>query len=123
MQLGAFDPTKKKKKKKFVINDLADDSFDQLAEKTERLAGNQNLGFKVSESCIDLHIYACVNIYLDSNKGYISNAVSDGVEPTFTGLKKKKKKQVGTLVFHYVLKNLVWQKLWVKKRIKAFNFF
>ncbi|KAD0221952.1 hypothetical protein E3N88_44599 [Mikania micrantha] len=54
--LAPFDPSKKKKKKKVVIHDPADDSVEQLAEKTESLS------------------------------------VSEGLEPTFTGLKKKKKK-------------------------------
>lgn len=59
-ELAPFDPTKKKKKKKTLIQDLADDSVDQLAEKTESLS------------------------------------VSEGLDSTFTGLKKKKKKPVGT---------------------------
>ncbi|KAM0044640.1 putative translation initiation factor IF2/IF5 [Helianthus debilis subsp. tardiflorus] len=56
--LAPFDPTKKKKKKKVVIQDPAEDSVEQLVEKTDSLS------------------------------------VSDTLEPTFTGLKKKKKKQV-----------------------------
>ncbi|KVH94137.1 Translation initiation factor IF2/IF5 [Cynara cardunculus var. scolymus] len=60
LHLAPFDPTKKKKKKKVVIQDPADDSVEQLVEKTESLS------------------------------------VSEGLEPTFTGLKKKKKKQVQT---------------------------
>ncbi|KAI3676328.1 hypothetical protein L1987_85934 [Smallanthus sonchifolius] len=58
--LAPFDPTKKKKKKKVVIQDPADDSMEQLAEKTESLT------------------------------------VSESLEPTFTGLKKKKKKPLQT---------------------------
>ncbi|XP_076924459.1 eukaryotic translation initiation factor 2 subunit beta-like [Bidens hawaiensis] len=58
--LAPFDSTKKKKKKKVVIQDPADDTMEQLAEKTETLY------------------------------------VSDGLESTFTGLKKKKKKPIQT---------------------------
>lgn len=40
MQLAPFDPSKKKKKKKPVAQELAeDDSVDALADKTESLAG------------------------------------------------------------------------------------
>ncbi|CAI9107164.1 OLC1v1006462C1 [Oldenlandia corymbosa var. corymbosa] len=56
--IAPFDPTKKKKKKKVTIQDPADDSVNDLAEKTESLS------------------------------------VSDGIEPSFAGLKKKKKKPV-----------------------------
>ncbi|KAF1882004.1 hypothetical protein Lal_00038648 [Lupinus albus] len=59
-----FDPTKKKKKKKITILDPADDPIDKLAEKTENLSVS------------------------------FSSAVSEGVESTFAGLKKKKKKPV-----------------------------
>ncbi|OIV95666.1 hypothetical protein TanjilG_01460 [Lupinus angustifolius] len=59
-----FDPTKKKKKKKITIIDPADDPVDKLAEKTENLSAS------------------------------FSSAVSEGVESTFAGLKKKKKKPV-----------------------------
>lgn len=38
-QIVPFDPTKKKKKKKITIIDPADDSVDNLAEKTENLSG------------------------------------------------------------------------------------
>ncbi|OIW20209.1 hypothetical protein TanjilG_06620 [Lupinus angustifolius] len=59
-----FDPTKKKKKKKITIVDPADDPVDKLAEKTENLSVS------------------------------FSPAVSEGVDSTFAGLKKKKKKPV-----------------------------
>nr|ABK96053.1 unknown [Populus trichocarpa] len=59
-ELAPFDPTKKKKKEKVVIQENADESVDSLAEKTESLS------------------------------------VSDGLESSFTGLKKKKKKPVET---------------------------
>lgn len=40
MQIAPFDPSKKKKKKKPVAQELAeDDSVDTLAEKTESLTG------------------------------------------------------------------------------------
>ncbi|CAK9182338.1 unnamed protein product [Ilex paraguariensis] len=58
--IAPFDPTKKKKKKKVLIQDPADDSVENLAEKTESLS------------------------------------VSEGLETTFSGLKKKKKKPVHT---------------------------
>ncbi|GKV52422.1 hypothetical protein SLEP1_g59005 [Rubroshorea leprosula] len=60
-ELAPFDPIKKKKKNKVVLQDPVDDSADKLAEKTESLS------------------------------------VSDGLESTFTGLKKKKKKLVSIL--------------------------
>nr|XP_043635819.1 eukaryotic translation initiation factor 2 subunit beta [Erigeron canadensis] len=41
--LAPFDPTKKKKKKKVVIQDPADDSVEQLAEKTESLSVSEGL--------------------------------------------------------------------------------
>ncbi|XP_043701410.1 eukaryotic translation initiation factor 2 subunit beta-like [Telopea speciosissima] len=63
-ELAPFDPTKKKKKKKVVIQEpAADESVDNLAEKTENLS------------------------------------VSDGLENTFSGMKKKKKKPVETEAF------------------------
>ncbi|XP_073142548.1 eukaryotic translation initiation factor 2 subunit beta [Henckelia pumila] len=59
--IAPFDPTKKKKKKKPVIQDpVEEESVDTLAEKTESLS------------------------------------VSDGLETSFAGLKKKKKKPVHT---------------------------
>ncbi|KAM0053101.1 putative translation initiation factor IF2/IF5 [Helianthus debilis subsp. tardiflorus] len=58
--LAPFDPAKKKKKKKVVIQDPAEDSVEELVEKTDSLS------------------------------------VSESLEPSFTGLKKKKKKQVQT---------------------------
>ncbi|XP_015931766.1 eukaryotic translation initiation factor 2 subunit beta isoform X2 [Arachis duranensis] len=64
-EIAPFDPSKKKKKKKITILDPADDdSVDKLTDKTENLS--------VSSSF----------------------AVSDGVETSFSGLKKKKKKPV-----------------------------
>ncbi|CAN0910062.1 Eukaryotic translation initiation factor 2 subunit beta [Linum grandiflorum] len=59
-ELAPFDPTKKKKKKKVVIQDIAAEPVEKLAEKTESLS------------------------------------VADGVESSFSGLKKKKKKPVET---------------------------
>ncbi|KAD5507943.1 hypothetical protein R6Q59_026806 [Mikania micrantha] len=41
--LAPFDPSKKKKKKKVVIHDPADDSVEQLAEKTESLSVSEGL--------------------------------------------------------------------------------
>ncbi|KAJ0014284.1 hypothetical protein Pint_21031 [Pistacia integerrima] len=63
-ELAPFDPTKKKKKKKVSIQDSADDSVDNLVEKTEALS------------------------------------VSEGIESTFAGLKKKKKKPVETNILN-----------------------
>ncbi|XP_044483362.1 eukaryotic translation initiation factor 2 subunit beta-like isoform X2 [Mangifera indica] len=62
--LAPFDPTKKKKKKKVAIQDSADDSVDNLADKTEALS------------------------------------VNEGIESTFAGLKKKKKKPVETNILN-----------------------
>lgn len=39
MQLAPFDPTKKKKKKKVLVQDPADEAVDKVAEKTENLSG------------------------------------------------------------------------------------
>ena len=44
-ELTPFDPTKKKNKKKVVIQDPADDSVDKLAEKTETLVVSDGLDF------------------------------------------------------------------------------
>ncbi|GKV52423.1 hypothetical protein SLEP1_g59005 [Rubroshorea leprosula] len=38
-ELAPFDPIKKKKKNKVVLQDPVDDSADKLAEKTESLSG------------------------------------------------------------------------------------
>ncbi|KAF5954555.1 hypothetical protein HYC85_007411 [Camellia sinensis] len=81
--ISPFDPTKKKKKKKVVIQDPADDdAVDKLAEKTESLSEFVNF-----ETCI-------------------APAVSDGLENTFSGLKKKKKKPVQTDVLSDEKENL-----------------
>lgn len=90
LQLAPFDPTKKKKKKKNVAQDLVDDSLDKLAEKTESLSGWM----------IFLILFSSILIWhlpnLNLNTFFISPppAVSDGLDSTFTGLKKKKKKPV-----------------------------
>ncbi|OVA13700.1 Translation initiation factor IF2/IF5 [Macleaya cordata] len=42
-ELAPFDPTKKKKKKKVVMQDAADDSVDNLVEKTESLSVSDGL--------------------------------------------------------------------------------
>ncbi|KAJ0612677.1 hypothetical protein HanHA300_Chr01g0030081 [Helianthus annuus] len=39
--LAPFDPAKKKKKKKVVIQDPAEDSVEELVEKTDSLSGNR----------------------------------------------------------------------------------
>ena len=39
LQIAPFDPTKKKKKKKNISQDLTDDPVDKLAEETENLSG------------------------------------------------------------------------------------
>ncbi|CAL9137093.1 unnamed protein product, partial [Musa textilis] len=69
--LAPFDSTKKKKKKKVVIQDPADE-VDKLTEKTESLTGNA-----VSDPINDLS----------------PKAVWFYTEPSFVGLKKKKKKK------------------------------
>ncbi|GAB2221998.1 hypothetical protein Droror1_Dr00013195 [Drosera rotundifolia] len=61
-EIAAFDPTKKKKKKKVSIQEPHEEPVEKLAEKTENLS------------------------------------VSEGLEPSFVGLKKKKKKPVEVIV-------------------------
>ncbi|RRT35321.1 hypothetical protein B296_00055501, partial [Ensete ventricosum] len=73
-ELAPFDSTKKKKKKKVVIQDPAEE-VDKLTEKTESLTGNA-----VSDPITD----------------YLQRLfVDDITEPSFVGLKKKKKKLNG----------------------------
>ncbi|KAL9270060.1 Eukaryotic translation initiation factor 2 subunit beta-like protein [Drosera capensis] len=61
-EIAAFDPTKKKKKKKVTIQEPHEEPVEKLVEKTENLS------------------------------------VSEGLEPSFVGLKKKKKKPVEVIV-------------------------
>lgn len=92
MQIAPFDPTKKKKKKKPVAQELAeDDSVDTLAEKTESLSGTLPNFILVM---FQLYIYLVHFVLLLM---YYIIPVSDGLE-TFAGLKKKKKKPVSDIL-------------------------
>ena len=91
MQIAPFDPSKKKKKKKVVIEDQADDSVDNLAKKTESLAGEI---FKIKNlftvCCLLFLMWNVVFAWLN----FLIIAVSEGQDSSFTGLKKKKKKPI-----------------------------
>lgn len=92
LQIAPFDPTKKKKKKKVVIQDPADDPVSELAEKTESLSGKLFHFQRVTCALVFWLLPLCWHM----------RAVSDGLETTFVGLKKKKKKPVSTLLFMFI---------------------
>lgn len=87
--MAPFDPAKKKKKKKVVLQDSAE-VVDKLAEKTENLTGI----VLVEVVSLDYHFSLSAEYYGLCKLKCLSVAVADSGEPSFAGMKKKKKKQV-----------------------------
>ncbi|CAI9770732.1 unnamed protein product [Fraxinus pennsylvanica] len=93
--IAPFDPTKKKKKKKVMIQDPAEDeTVDNMAEKTESLSGKliQQSSFLISST-----LFPFCSSFLEPQLCHVADvcilkhAVSDGLETSFAGVKRRRR--------------------------------
>lgn len=72
LQIAPFDPTKKKKKKKPVIQDVGDDTTDKLAENVENLSSKfemarKNMCSNFSGPLTCVFLFVCIFLHNQQN--------------------------------------------------------